>query len=154
MKPEQFLKQTKQFEKNLEQLSKKHVAVGLPKEKVGGQIYGDGETVFTVGASHEYGVGVPRRSFLRAPFSKNQDAINKTTENQFRAIAEQGVKVEKALNIIGVKARNISAKAFVTGGYGEWKPLSAATIEKKGSSQPLIDTGTLRNSITWAVRND
>ncbi|EAZ1917957.1 hypothetical protein BZD31_26045, partial [Salmonella enterica] len=57
-----------------------------------------------------------------------------------------------ALNLIGVVARNISVKAFDTAGYGSWPDITAATKKAKGSSAPLIDTGTLRGAITWEVR--
>jgi len=42
--------------------------------------------------------------------------------------------------------------AFLTRGYGEWLDITDATKEAKGSSQVLIDTGTLRNSISYVVR--
>ena len=35
-----------------------------------------------------------------------------------------------------------------------WAALSPVTIEKKGSTTPLINHGTLRNSITYSVDND
>ena len=49
--------------------------------------------------------------------------------------------------------------AFAAGGVQTYMtelknpPNSAYTIEQKGSSNPLIDTGTLRASITWKIEN-
>jgi hypothetical protein len=34
---------------------------------------------------------------------------------------------------------------------GKFAPLKAKTIKRKGSSKPLIDTGQLRQSITYRV---
>ncbi|WP_252715295.1 hypothetical protein [Acinetobacter junii] len=34
---------------------------------------------------------------------------------------------------------------------GKFAPLKAKTIKRKGSSKPLIDTGQLRQSITYKV---
>jgi len=34
-----------------------------------------------------------------------------------------------------------------------WEPNADYTVEKKGSSQPLIDTGLLRNTLTHVVRS-
>ena len=34
---------------------------------------------------------------------------------------------------------------------GNWKPNAPLTIELKGSSHPLIDTGQMRQSITYVV---
>jgi hypothetical protein len=38
--------------------------------------------------------------------------------------------------------------------HGEWKGNAEYTIEKKGSDQPLIDKGDLRQSITWITENN
>lgn len=53
--PAQMLKRTTDFAAALEAAKKKAVFVGLPKDKVGGKVYGDGMTVFRIGAIHEYG---------------------------------------------------------------------------------------------------
>jgi len=42
-------------------------------------------------------------------------------------------------------------KETITEGRGEWPPLKPATIKRKGSSKPLIDTGKLRASITHKI---
>ena len=59
--PEQMLENTAAYLKNLEKARSGFVAVGLPAEKIGGKVYGDGQAVATIGARHEYGAGVPRR---------------------------------------------------------------------------------------------
>jgi hypothetical protein len=152
MTPEQMLKNTGAYLKNLEKAKRGHVAVGLPAEEVGGTVYDDGQTVAQVGAQHEFGAGVPRRSFLRTPFSAKKDELETAIAKQFADVFQRGKKTEQALGLIGTVAVNISKGAFTTRGYGEWPDISAATKEDKGSSQVLIDTGTLRNSITYVVR--
>jgi len=42
-------------------------------------------------------------------------------------------------------------KQTITEGRSEWPPLSPATIAKKKSSRPLVDTGKLRDSVTHKV---
>ena len=150
--PQQMAAHTKQMASNIRTARNAVVAVGLPAEKVGGQIYGDGMTVIEVGASHEYGAGVPRRSFLRVPFDIKRDEMDTVTAQQFRAVFEKGQSLQRALGLIGTQARNIVVMAFTSRGYGAWPDISEATKEEKGSSQVLIDTGTLRNSITYVVR--
>ena len=152
MTPEQMLKNTTAYLKNLEKAKRGYVAVGLPAEEVGGTVYDDGQTVAQVGAQHEYGAGVPRRSFLRTPFTAKQDDLTAAIAKQFEDVFQRGKKAEQALGLIGTVAVNISKGAFTSRGYGEWPDISAATKEDKGSSQVLIDTGTLRNSITYVVR--
>ena len=152
MTPEQMLENTGAYLKNLEKAKRGHVAVGLPAEEVGGTVYDDGQTVAQVGAQHEFGAGVPRRSFLRTPFSAKTDELETAIAKQFEDVFQRGKKAEQALGLIGTVAVNISKGAFTSRGYGEWPDISAATKEDKGSSQVLIDTGTLRNSTTYVVR--
>ena len=52
---------------------------------------------------------------------------------------------------LGLKAQNVCRKWFVNPENG-WAPNSPATIARKGSDRPLIDTGELRKSITYVVR--
>jgi hypothetical protein len=150
--PEQMLERTGAHLANLEKAKRGYVAVGLPSEEVGSKVYGDGQTVATIGARHEYGAGVPRRSFLRVPFTTKKDELTKAIAKQFEDVFERGKKAEQALGLIGTVAVNISKGAFTTRGYGEWPDITQATKDAKGSSQVLIDTGILRGSITYVVR--
>lgn len=152
MKPADFLKMTNAYLDEMTKAKRTVVKVGLPLEKVGSKIYGPGLTIITVGAWHEYGFGNnPVRSFLRVPFAKNAKAINEFIAKQFNDVCFKGVTADKALNLVGVYTSNISKDAFATSGDGEWAANAPQTIKAKGSSKPLIDTGTLRNSITWQV---
>lgn len=150
--PQQMLERTKDMAQNIAKARQGVVAVGLPKEKVGAKVYGDGESVVGVGASHEYGAGVPRRSFLRLPFRAKKDELDAAIALQWSDVFERGKRAERALGLIGIEAVNISKGAFTTRGYGQWPDITQATKDAKGSSQVLIDTGTLRRSITHVVR--
>ncbi|MAB53530.1 MAG: hypothetical protein CMG80_17575 [Marinobacter sp.] len=155
MTPEQMLKKTTGYADAIHEVRSKHVAVGLPSEKVGSKIYGDGMTVLQVGAVHEYGAGdVPRRSFLRTPFAIKKKELNEAIAAQFRQVFEGGGGVARALGRIGLIAVNISKGAFVSRGYGTWPDISQETKDAKGSTQVLIDKGILRGSITFAVRDN
>jgi len=151
--PQEMMRRTKEWAKNIEKARNSSVAVGLPAENVGGKIYGDGESVISVGAAHEYGAGVPRRSFLRVPYQVQKDLIARTINQQFRDVAEKGKDPKRALGLVGTVAVDVSKGAFTSRGYGVWPDISQATKDAKGSSQVLIDTGTLRNSITYVVRS-
>lgn len=191
MTPDQMLKNTTEYYNNLEAAKKMHVAVGLPLDKVGAKIYGEGMTIFQIGAIHEFGstfqhpggtkyimkngrprfvsndyagpvagttgphtITIPQRSFLRVPFATKKAEIADAIAGQFKAVAEKGRKAEVALGRVGIVAENISRKAFTTRGYGMWPDIAAATKARKGSGQTLIDTGTLRGSITSVVRSE
>jgi len=171
MKPKQFLQHTTKMAKNLSGVRRKSVFVGLPAERAGGKVYGDGMSIIRIGAIHEYGVPgkVPRRSFLREPFRIKQAELNTAIAKEFEAVAN-GRDIDTGLGRIGALATNVSKGAFVTRGYGVWKEIteqtkqrkgsrqtkqrkgSSQTKQRKGSSQTLIDNGLLRGSITWVVR--
>lgn len=154
IKPEDMLKRTERLEKAMTKAKNKAVFVGLPSEKVGGEIYRDGQTIMSIGAVHEYGAGDnPKRSFLRTPFLLKKKKINEFIAKQLERTLD-GVSVDDALGMVGAYCRNISVKAFSTKGYGQWDELDPETVKRKGSSKILIDTGTLRNAISWVIRND
>jgi len=106
-----------------------------------------------IGLAHEKGIksqNLPRRSWLVMPLedhlkdyfeSIGQDAID-------LIIAQQN---PKNYEMLGVIAEQIIQKGFVTGGYGKWAPLKAATVAAKNSSAILIDTGQLRKAVTHKV---
>lgn len=153
LSPEQMLKKTTEYAKNIAKARRGYVAVGLPSEEVGGKVYGDGMTVIQVGAIHEYGAGNnPRRSFLRLPFTAKRDELTKAIAQQFEDVFSRGKSAEQALGLIGVTATNISKEAFTTRGYGQWPDITQATKNAKGSSQVLVDNGILKGSVTYVVR--
>lgn len=137
-------------------------------------------TVLQVGIWHEYGTKTtPMRSFLRGPFAEKKADLDKVIAAQLKLVLESGLDIEVALGRVGLAARNISVGAFKTQGYGEWPALSPITIELRrgggakngrdvgnaakavssafwtppveGATKVLVDTGLLRNSITWVV---
>lgn len=146
------LNQLQRYAAELKKAVASHVAVGLPAEKIGGKVYGGGATVAMIGAVHEYGYeDIPERSFLRVPFAMKKDELDSFIGNQFAKVLE-GRSADKALNLVGLKASEISKEAFKTAGFGTWPALKPETIAAKGSSAILMDTRVLNNSITWAVR--
>lgn len=152
MTPDQFLEQTKRIEQEMARALKMSVDVGLINSKVGGKIYGGGKTILEIGAIHEYGLGdVPERSFLRTPFLMRQGEITARIGKEWERVSAGKSDAETALGRIGALGTNICKGAFTSQGYGTWQPIKPATIKAKGSSKTLIDTGTLRNSITWQV---
>jgi len=106
------------------------------------------ETVASIGFKHEFGVGVPERSFLRATRKAKQTDITGMTRKLVKAILNGDMEEAKALGLLGqftadlVKQRIVALKR---------PPNVTATILAKGSSNPLIDTGQMKNSITYKV---
>ena len=149
--PEETASQIFEFMNNLETALNSNVRVGIQSSSI--HVYEDGETITEVGAQNEFGVPgkIPRRSFLRLPFAVKKKELDAFIQKMFKKVAEEGMDAQRALGLIGVKAQQIVQDAFTSKGYGNWPENSPNTIEEKGSSQPLIDTGALRSSISYEV---
>lgn len=141
-----------EYETNIKEFKSHVVKIGLP-EKVGGAAHTDsGLTVAQVGAVHEFGVperGIPKRSFIREPLIDEQKKINKFIKMKFSQVTDNAMSAKMALEQMGNMGASISKKSFVK---NNWEGLTDATKErKKNKDNPLIDTGLLRQSITYSV---
>ena len=158
MTPEEVLKEQGRKLAAMVRASTAIIKVGLPaEEQATSKAYkSDGQssapTVLEVGIWHEYGTSlIPMRSFLRGPMETHWGVLKKSIGVQMNLVMENGLDIEVALNRIGMAATNVCKRAFTTRGYGVWLDIKQATKDAKGSDQVLIDTGLLRNSITWVV---
>ena len=104
-----------------------------------------------IGYVHEFGHGVPMRSFLRMPLSVKSNQILKDVV-QAGAVKKlaQG-DVVGVLSDLGIACERAIGEAFATGGFGDWEPDDPRTIAAKGSSAILIDTHQLEQSIASQV---
>lgn len=111
---------------------------------------GAGQTVVAVASFHEFGLGVPQRSWLRAGIDENRGEINKLTRRLGRAIISnrRRLSANRALDLLGL---DIVAKLQARIRAGIPPENAPKTIEAKGSSVPLIDTGQMIQSITSRV---
>jgi hypothetical protein len=113
----------------------------------------DGETgpatLAEIASYHEFGLGVPRRSFIADWADENKARHEEQLRKMAQAIVagkvdspETGLARLGAL-YVGEVQRRIA--------QGIDPPLAESTIKRKGSSKPLIDTGQLRTAITYYV---
>lgn len=152
MNPEQFLRQTRSIERTMRNLATTHVDLGLLKEKAAVK-YPDGTSLMQVGAAHEFGYGsFPLRSWLKVPLQLRLTEINQAIKTQLEQVLLGRQSVSNGLGIVGIVGENIVKGAFTTKGYGTWPDISETTKRIKGSSQVLIDSSILRNSIESKVR--
>ena len=108
---------------------------------------GSRATVAEVAAANEFGYGVPERPAFRQAIDGNTDRLRQSI---LRASAEVllGTDVRRALNPVGLLAQTVTRQQITD---LRDPPNSERTIQRKGSSNPLIDTGQLRQSVTWEV---
>jgi phage gpG-like protein len=107
-----------------------------------------GGTVVEIATIHEFGLGNnPRRSFIA-------DGYDESIDEAKRRLKKAGIRIADGANPI------VEAERFGLWAAGEYQErmargippaLKPATIARKGSDKPLIDTGQLRSSITHKV---
>lgn len=125
----------------------KRILVGVPA----GKTEADGTSTALVAAVHEFGSperGIPERSFLRAGLRASFFAITRLNVDSLRAVANNTMSVDTALARTGAVAAGGVQKYIPE---GDFVPNAPSTVKAKGSSKPLIDTGHLRQSITYVV---
>lgn len=139
-----------QLEKRLEAIKRRvaernSVKVGIPA----GSGDHDGTPLVVIGAVHEFGSGhIPERSFLRVPLRANQDLWSQILRNGLPAVLRNEITSLQLMDQLGSRAAAASQEAI---SRGINPPNAPSTIQRKGSSTPLVDTGRLLQSITWEV---
>ena len=94
---------------------------------------------------------IPPRPFLEPAIEKDRDNIEGRLREATLAVLEgDTAQAEAILKTLGMETASAVQKYFEDGENG-WPPNSPETIERKGSSLPLVDTGTLRKSITYVI---
>lgn len=66
--------------------------------------------------------------------------------------ALEGKNVQSGLEKVGLQGQNI-ARGWFTNPSNNWAANSKETVNKKGSDRPLVDSGELRKSITYVVKD-
>ena len=128
-----------------------HVDIGVLGSGARGK---DGESVAEYGAKNEFGVvskKIPERSFIRMPLTEKAKDIERAGADVLSARLAVG-DVKGIFKVLGIAGEAAIQEAFDTRGFGKWKDNARSTVREKGSDTPLIDTGTLRKSITSRVK--
>lgn len=115
-----------------------------------------------IGFANEFGKmtgypKIPARSFIRMPLQTKLNDKIKEKKSLSGAELEKAMaegKLEEFARKVGIVAEEVIQEAFSTNGFGQWAPNAPMTVELKGSSSPLIDTGQLRRSISSKVIKD
>lgn len=117
----------------------------------------DGASNASIGVLHEFGSfsqHLPARSWLKMPLEIKQDELTGAVAEAIETAILEPNGITTIFRRAGIACEKIIQEGFETGGFGNWAPLSPATIkEKKGNTRILIDTSQLRRSITSEVIN-
>ncbi len=133
------------------------VRVGIVGPSASEMVPGTNLTILDIGLIHELGSRdgrVPERSYLRSTLTEHRTAeLAELQRKLARAIVERGMAVRQALGILGESAvswvkETIRSRKTTGPGPQANKP---ATIKRKGSDVPLVDTAQLINSISYEI---
>jgi hypothetical protein len=138
----------------LEEFSKWYVVVGILDDgKANDPKRQDPElTVLFVASIHEFGApaaGIPERSIVRAYVDEHEAQIRGWQKSLAQRALRGEIPVKQGLDQFGAR---VSAGMQARIASNIPPPLAPATIEAKGSSTALVDTGQVRASLTWQVR--
>jgi hypothetical protein len=102
---------------------------------------------------HEHGSPLwqsPPRPVLEPSINNSKEIISEQMKKAAGSALDGG-EITTELNKVGMLGQNV-ARAWFTNPDNKWEPNTAGTIKRKGSDKPLIDTGELRKSITYIVK--
>lgn len=94
-------------------------------------------------------IRIPERSFVRAGWDKYKSQIESRIDKGMEGVVELSVDPNVFLKMIGELTAD-RIKDYIE--ELSYPPNHPATIRQKGSSSPLIDTGSLRDSIDYRVK--
>lgn len=107
-------------------------------------------TVAEIGFQNEFGFGhIPERSFMRSTLKEHKKRIIAFQVQLAKRIISEEITTEKALALLGEFVADLIRRKIVS---LQTPPNAPETIALKRSSNPLIDTGQLKNSITYQVK--
>lgn len=101
---------------------------------------------------HEFGApaaGIPSRPFLRSTFDAKKAEWNRLMARLITKVVAGHLDVVAALELVGQRAAGDVRNRITQG--GNFVPNKPATIRRKGSSKPLIDSARLLQSISHQV---
>ena len=135
----------KRYFAELKKLAESEIQVGFQSD----QTYEDGTSLAEIAAINELGSSdTPARPFMRQSFENHEAELKAGCEAANR-IVNSGGSAEQALQQLGAMAKGLVQDEIVN---GDFAPNAESTIQKKGSEQPLIDTGTMRQSVNFVIK--
>lgn len=128
------------------------IQVGLPDDRIH---IPSGLPLAQIGTIHEFGLGhMPERSFLRGAVNANKSEIKR----QFQVVTQKiidGADAAMTLEAFALWGQGM-VQEYTRNGTANFTPLKQSTIDrrKKGSSNPLNDTGAMVQGIIGVVVHD
>jgi hypothetical protein len=124
----------------------------MPKGKTGVQVgfpVGVEPGIIERATFNEFGTTrIPERPFLRNAMKANRRKYEREMKSAAKLILAGQMTTEQALTRLGIMAQGDIQDEIST--FSD-PPNAASTIAQKGSSKPLIDTGQMRQAVTYRI---
>lgn len=140
------------FMKELRELSELEVGIGFQR---GTASKGNGTDITDIAMWNEFGTEgkyggehIPSRPFMRDSVDKHIPAIEHMLKAQEGALLN-GASARKVLETVGVFQKDLMQTEIE---QGDFVANAEATIKRKGSDKPLIDTGQMKNSVNFWIQ--
>ena len=102
-----------------------------------------------VAAWNEFGTkNIPERPFFRQAIAQMEDGIANIIKAGINP--KKGIVDERLADVLGAYAQGEIQDSITS---LKEPPNNPATIARKGSDNPLVDTGFMRHSVTWQVEH-
>lgn len=149
---------SKEIETSIRKMAAMRVYVGIPDDAT--QRTDGTLSNAELGYIHEFGApgaNIPARPFLIPTIKAMQTQIKSMMQKIGEAAVSGGGNpplVLQLLNALGLMMQNAIRSKLNSGPFEPLKPATLAARRRRGRSgtQPLIDTGQLRNSITYTIK--
>jgi hypothetical protein len=139
------------IKRELKKLDKAYTKVGIQSDAGKAE---DGKTdLVVIGATNEFGtnragknknVTIPERSFVRTGIDKNKKKIDAFTAELIGKVEDLEITAIRAVGMLGEMGVGLIKKRMTD---LRTPPNAQSTIDQKGSSNPLIKDGRLRDAI-------
>jgi len=135
------------IQKLLPQIAGASVLVGIQSDAGAGD---DGTPIVAYAAWNEFGTRyIPARSFIGSTSDEKRNDWSQLVDRLFSGILAGKLSDQMAFRLLGEQAQSDIQQKVIT--LSE-PPNSPQTIARKGSSNPLVDTGAMRAAIRYEVR--
>lgn len=135
----------KRFYDAIKEIAGMEVRIGFQA----GEAEHDGVDICDIAAFNELGtVHIPSRPFLRNSVDNNMDKISDNMEAWCNKVLHGEMQAHELMTNMGMLMKGLIQEEIVKGNFEPNKP---ATIQKKGSDKPLIDSGIMRESVNYQI---
>lgn len=109
-----------------------------------GSRYEGGKTVASVARINEFGLGVPKRPFMRPAVHRNKNQLIERLRSEYKKAIRNNTDTIEVLSVFGLLVQGLVQNEIINKTYPRNAP---STIKRKGFDAPLRDTRLMLHSV-------